>query len=284
MAGWARATSDWIERAFRFSWLSKGFVFVVIGFLAVRIATNPWDETVEDANQAGALRTVADEPLGAVLLIVVGAGLVGFMIWNLAQAVLPHGDGLDLLAVFQRIGWFGLGLFYGTIAVSAVRLGWSELDSPADGTSPATRAMEGATSGTSPAALTDRLLSWPAGRWLVGLAALITMIVAGYHLHKGVTRGFVDDLDTTDLSARKERWYEWLGVLGFAARALVLAVVAVFLFVAAIDVDPGAAVGLDGALRELAELAFGQAVLIATGVGLAVAGIYDMVTFRRQTL
>ncbi len=268
---------SWITRITRFGWLSKGFVFVIIGLIAIRIAATRWEQPDSDATQSGALRAVASQPLGAPMLLVVSCGLVVFTVWNVTQAVIRGSTDSDLFGWIKRIGWLGLGLFYGLIAFVGFRLAFSETTSPENGT--ATSSQE-----TSPQALTARLLDATGGRAVAIVIAVVVLVVAGYHLHKGVTYGFVDDLDTDDLSPAQEEWYGRLGVYGFIARAFVLAVIAFFLAKAAIEFDPDEAVGLDGALREFASVTYGRVVIVFVGVGLAVAGVYDMVTFRRQQL
>ena len=57
-----------------------------------------------------------------------------------------------------------------------------------------------------------------------------------------------------------------------------------FLLEAAVGVDPRDAVGLDGVLRELAEVGEGRILLHVTAVGFVLAGAYDMTTIRRQRL
>ncbi|NNE12389.1 MAG: DUF1206 domain-containing protein, partial [Ilumatobacter sp.] len=135
-----------------------------------------------------------------------------------------------------------------------------------------------------PEALTARLLDAPGGQVVAIVIAIVILIVAGYHLRKGVTYGFVDDIETSDLDDETESWIGRLGVGGFVARAFVLAMVAFFLAKAAIEFDPQEAVGLDGALRELAEVMYGRLLIGLVGVGLMIAGLYDMSTFRRQRL
>ena len=275
-------TISWLTRVTRFGWLSKGLVFVIMGIIAVRVATTRWEQPDADATQTGALRVVAAQPFGSLLLVAMSLGLAVFTVWNLTQAVIRGSTDLDAFGVLKRIGWFGLGIFYALIAFLGFRLATSELGSPEAGTdSPDTN---GSTGDASPVALTARLLDVPGGRVAAIAIALGVVIIAGYHLHKGVTYGFVDDLDTTGLSPSTEEWFGRLGVGGFVARAFVLAVVAFFLAKAAVEFDPNEAVGLDGALREFASVAYGRVVIVFVGVGLAIAGIYDMVTFRRQQL
>lgn len=276
-------TLRWLTRLTRVGWLSKGFVFVLIGVIAIRIATHRWDSDTA-ATQTGALKVVASQPLGAILLVIVSSGLIVFMVWNLAQAVVRGSTEIDPLGIAKRIGWFGLGLFYGSVAILGLRLASSEISSPDDGTTAATQ-QRAATDGEANAtALTARLLDAPGGRVLALIVAIVVLIVAGYHLRKGLTYGFVDDLDTDDLGDETEHWIGRLGVGGFVARAFVLAVVAFFLAKAAIEFDPRQAVGLDGALRELATVMYGRMLIGLVGAGLMIAGLYDMLTFRRQTL
>jgi hypothetical protein len=302
-----RSRIDRLERLTRAGWLSKGFVFVVIGMLAMEIALRDWggSGSSRSADQTGALRAVAEQPLGGILLAAVALGLVVFGLWNVAQALVPESTDLDPLGLAQRIGWFGLGIFYIALAFAGFRLAAAALEgddgvappattSAPAGTSGSTAGTSGGSAGTGSAAggggtpsttaLTARLLDAPGGRWLVAVVAIVVLVVAAYHLRKGITLEFVDDLDTSGLDADQERWLGRLGVGGFTARAIVLAVVAWFLLRAAIDFDPDDAVGLDGALRELASLVYGKLLLVAVGLGLTVAGVYDMITFRLQQL
>lgn len=275
---------DWLVELTRAGWLAKGFVFVVIGALAIRIAVDGMaggDGSVgrrgPNADQGGALRAISDTGMGGVLLVLLAVGLVVFAVWNVTQAVIPDSADANLLGVCRRIGWAGLGAFYGLIGWAA----WSL--ATGDGSRPTGGATSG-DAGDTATALTARLMGAPGGRLLVAAVGVVVLAVAAFHLHKGVTFGFVDDLDTDDLSDRTETRIGWFGVAGFVARALVLAVAGWFLLRAAIQFDPTEAVGLDGALRELATVALGRLLLLVTGGGLLLAGVYDMVTFRRQTM
>lgn len=276
-------TVVWVRRIARVGWLSKGFVFVLIGVLAVQLGLTDFEAgnsgSDESADQQGALAVLAEQPFGAALLTVLGLGLVLFMAWNIAQAVIPDSTDTDLLGIVQRIGWFGLGLFYGFLAFLAFRIAWTDADGDGGG-------GDGGGGGddTEPSELTARLFEFPGGRLAAGLIAIGILVVAGYHLYKGVTYQFVDDLDTDDLDEQHEQWLGWFGVVGFVARSFVLAATAWFLFQAALQYDADEAKGLDGALREVVTTAYGPYVLIAVGAGLVVAGLYDMVTFRRQRL
>ncbi len=111
-----------------------------------------------------------------------------------------------------------------------------------------------------------------------------TLLVAAYHLQKGLRREFLDDIDTADLDPWQRVGLAGLGVSGFAARAVALGVVGALFLDAAIGRNPEEAAGLDDALRSLQDAPWGAALLTVTAVGLFCAGAYDMITFRRQRL
>jgi len=51
-------------------------------------------------------------------------------------------------------------------------------------------------------------------------------------------------------------------------------VVGILVIVAGFTLDPSQSTGLDGALRSLAELPFGVAILVLVGLGLIAYGVY----------
>jgi hypothetical protein len=68
--------------------------------------------------------------------------------------------------------------------------------------------------------------------------------------------------------------YQILGVFGYVARMVVFGLTGYGLLRAAIDYDPHKAVGLDGALRELANASYGPLLL-----GIVAAGLIGFALF-----
>jgi hypothetical protein len=170
------------------------------------------------------------------------------------------------------------------MAYVAVHLAYLRADGRSTSGSSSDAAAGGTSSSTEPSHLTARIMEATGGRLLVVAVAVVILLVASYHLRKGLTRDFLDDIETDDLEARHERWLGWFGLVGFVARAIVLGIAGWFLIRAAVQFDPEEAVGLDGALRELAALTYGRLILATVGGGLVVAGLYDMTVFRRQRI
>ncbi len=63
---------------------ARGIVYGVIGLLSLEVALGVGGKTT---GQTGALKRIAHQPLGAILLVILAAGLAGYAAWQLANAV-----------------------------------------------------------------------------------------------------------------------------------------------------------------------------------------------------
>jgi len=75
-----RPEIEWLARA---GLVARGVVYGVIGILALKLALGAGGKA---ASQREALETIAHEPLGEVLLIIVAAGVAGYAVWRLVTA------------------------------------------------------------------------------------------------------------------------------------------------------------------------------------------------------
>lgn len=265
----ADSATEIAETVTKAGWLAKGFVFVVIGILGLNIARQGY--SADDADQGGALSAIADGPAGRALVLVVGLGLLLFAVWQFWLALTRSAD--DLLGVAKRIGWAGLGVVYGMLGITGLEIA---VTGDKGGSS------DGGTA--SPEGITNLAFEIPGGRLLVAAIGVGTLAVGVYHLKKGWQTDFLEDIDTEGLSRRSQRLLGGLGLIGFTARALMLGIAGLLFLVAAWQFDSNEAAGLDQSLRTLAEVTPGRLTIGAASVGLVCAGIYDMITFRRQRL
>jgi hypothetical protein len=127
---------------------------------------------------------------------------------------------------------------------------------------------------------TARLMELPLGRWLVVLVGLGVIGVGGYHLYKGWSRSFRDELLSGQMQQRERELIELSGVAGYVAHGLVLGLTGLFLVLAALRFNPEEARGLGGALEELASQPFGPWLLGAAALGLAAYGLYRLAMAR----
>jgi hypothetical protein len=253
----------WLARA---GFVARGLDYGIIGILALEIAFGHTPSRA--ANQQGALETVAHEPLGKALLVLVAIGLAGYALWRLTRAaglVGPEG-GRDTTLV-DRIAAGGSGLFYAGLSVVAVLI------------------VLGASGGSGNAHhQTAGVLGWPGGRVLIGVAGCVMVVIAGVQVWKGVSTDFLDDTKRDEMSPAVRRWITAIGVVGHVARGVVFALIGVFLVKAAVQFSPHSAVGVDGALRRVQLAPYGTALLTIVAAGLIVFALYSFSDARYRKL
>jgi hypothetical protein len=118
-------------------------------------------------------------------------------------------------------------------------------------------------------------MSRPFGRALVAAVGAAVVGVAAYHLYKGVRQTFL-----RDLTERPANWVVMAGRFGYVAKAVALAVVGLLFLLAAQRANAAEATGLDGALRSLAALPLGTALLLLVALGFAAYAVYSFARAR----
>jgi len=264
---------DAVERASRSTWLeglaraglaTRGVLYLVIAALAVQLARGAGDER---ADKQGALRAVARQPLGRVLVLLMAIGLGGYALWRFVEAIVGPDDERDQTkATLKRVGYAARGVLYTAFCVSAVKL----------------LVSSGGSSGSNNAQSdwTARVLKWPAGPWLIA-AVGVAIIGAGFYVGwRGLSRKFSKRLKAAEMSRAERRWIVGFGTVGMVARMIVFAMIGLFLIAAARQHDPNQAVGIDGALKRLAGRSYGPALLVVVALGLAAYGLYSFAEAR----
>lgn len=267
----ARETGEDVVQSAPFEWLARsgfvarGLIYGIIGILALKLAIGVGGKTT---NQQGALKTVAHQPFGKWLLILVAIGLAGYGSWRIVRAALGHGpEASD--SGFDRVAALASGLVYIGICAIAVEL---LLGSGASSSS------------TNPRKATAGVFGWPAGTWLVGIAGAVLIGVGLYQGYRGLTRAFLHDSKTEEMTPAVRKWFERLGVFGHLARMVVFGLVGVFLIKAAADFNPKAAIGLDGALAKIAHHSYGSFLLGVVAAGLIAFGLYSLSDARYRRI
>jgi hypothetical protein len=262
-SGEAIAHSDGFEWLSRAGFVARGVVYVVIGILAVKLASGSGDA---NASQQGALRSIAAQPLGEMLLILVAAGLAGYASWRLVRAILGHGpegsdEGVDRLAALAS------GIAYAVLCAIAVEI----------------LLGSGGNAGNTKTT-TSGVFGWPAGTWLVGCIGFVLIGVGLYQGYRGVSKDFLEDSKTEQMSSRARAVFKRVAMFGYLARMVVFVLVGIFLVHAAIDFNPSQAVGLDGALAKVDHASYGPALVGIVAAGLIAFGVYSLADARYRRL
>ncbi|HZF92910.1 DUF1206 domain-containing protein [Streptomyces sp.] len=257
------ANGSVVDAGARWGLVARGTIYLLIGVLALRIATGGGGS--READSSGAVQELARQPFGEALVWAIGIGLVGMAVWRLSEAVFGA-SGPDGRKASKRALNAGRCVFYGFVAFSVLTFVTSSKNS--EGSDATSRD------------LVSRALELPLGRWLVGLAGLVVLGVGVGIGVRAARRTFHKHLMKARMSRRVQRVVDVLGVTGGAARGLVYAAAGVFAVIAAVDYDPGKAKGLDGTLRAFAGTPAGPWLLALVALGLAVFGLFSIALAR----
>ena len=200
------ARKPWVILLARLGYVVRGLIYIVIGVLALQLATGSGGETTD---ATGALDVIAQQPFGKVLMFVVIAGLIGYALWGFVRALLdPLGRGTDAKGLAARAGYLLSGISYAALVFPALRL----IQSKPAGTG------AGGQQG-----IVAKLLDQPAGVWLVAGFGIFWIVSALAQWQQAYTANFMRDLKTGQMSADEEKLAERLGRVGHAARGAVYA-------------------------------------------------------------
>jgi hypothetical protein len=247
----------------RAGYAAKGIVYVVIGALAAGVAVGSGGAATDST---GALGAIGEVPLGQATLIGIGICLLGYTAWALVSAVTDaegKGDEPTKLAVRAGQGLRGLG--YGALGLQALRLVGEH---------------RGARDGDATEHWTARLLDLPYGRALVVIVGLCILGYAAYQVYVACTDGPGKHLDLQQVGRTGATWIVRLGRFGILARAVVLALIGVFLVRAGLHERSSEAGGIAESLEALATASHRWLVLGAVAFGLIAFGAYQLATAR----
>ena len=254
------AQNSVFERFARAGYVVSGLLHLTIGYLAIRIALDVNERTTD---QSKTLAALAAKPGGIVALWAAVVALVVMGLWRLVETALgrstdPKSQGASS-EVLDRAKAFALAVVYFAFAYSA--FGFAR--------------GAGKSTGAQNSDLSARLMQTGAGTIALIAAGVIIVAVGGYHIYKGASRNFLDDLKgrSSDLVRR-------LGMVGYIAKGMVIAGAGVLVIIAVSRSEPNTATGLDGALKTLGAQPYGAALLIAAGLGIITYGLYSFAMAR----
>ena len=257
------ARSPWVRVTARAGLVARGVLYLVVAALSLQVAGGDGHER---ADKEGAFETIARQPFGRLLLVVLAAGFAAYAVWRFVQAVVGAGmEGARTPGWAKRLVYVGRGLVYAGLFVPTLHFLCGSEQEAASG-----REVD----------VTARVMKLPLGRWAVG-AVGVGVVVGGLYVgYRGLGRKYRERLETGRMSARTERIVTGVATVGMVSRMVVFALVGTFLVRAAVRFDPREAVGVDGALRRLAGQPHGPWLLVLVAVGLLAFGVFSLVEAR----
>ena len=253
--GAERAASGGVARTLvLLGWAAKGVVYLALAWLVLQLAGGG---ATQETSTTGALALVEERSGSSLVLVVLGLGLLLYAGGRVLEVTtLASGD----IGTRDRVEAAVMAVVYVALALSAFSV--------------AGRSGGGGGGGQQEQQGAAVLLDLPLGRLLVGVLGLGGLALGAYTAWKGVDKDFLPTLRTGEMSTAVRTWSERIGVAAYVTKGAIFALVGFFLVRAAVTYDAAEAVGLDGALRQVAEAAWGKAVLIAVSIGLLAYGLF----------
>jgi len=187
--------------------IAYGVVHLLIGWLALQLA---WGSASRgSADSSGALKTLADQPFGKVLLWLVAVGLVALALWQASEAIWGYRNRDGAKRVRKQVAGAAKAVIFAALGVSAASIALGS----------------GASSSQSQQQATSGVLAWPAGQLIVVVAGLIIIGVGVAGVVKGVRKSFSEEIDMSSMSPAARQGVTRLGQVGYIARGVAMGVV-----------------------------------------------------------
>ena len=256
-----KSVSPALDVTRRFGFAAKGFVYLIVGFLAAKAVAGRGGVTDEQ----GALRQVLRAPFGRVLLGVAAIGLFIYAIWRLIEMWKdPEEKG-----TFWRYQSLLSAFLYGGLGVEALRMVFGLGGGSGEGEAKDQAAL---------------LISVPFGHWLLIAFALTAVAMGLQDLYRALAPKFEDRQAIEGLHRNTRTWVLRIARLGIFSRGVVSTVVGAYLLLAGLHRSPSEARGTKGAIETLTHQPFGVWILALIAIGLTAYGVYTLVEARYRRL
>lgn len=259
----------WVRRLSRLGFYSKGFLFIIIGAIALMVVAGVHGAKMVD--QRGALAALAQEPYGRVFLIVFVVGAAAHGVWNIFRAVVDIDNlGRHWFSITKRVIAAMIGVFYFGLGVSAAEI--------------IVAAKVDLTASQAEETFVSVLLMIPVFGALWAVIIGTGLIVGGLsEAYNGVSGGFRATYRRPRIDGASDGVITVLAVMSFSVRAVLLIVMGFFFIKAPFDSKPGP-IGLDAALLALLGTTFGRITVAVAGFGLIAHGVLAFFEARYRRL
>jgi hypothetical protein len=253
----------WFEKFLRFGFISKGIIYCLMGVLAVLAAAGLG---AKNPSKGEAFEVIYEQPFGKVILALLVVGMLGYVTLRIFQCVKDSDNkGDSMKGIATRAGYGFSALIYMGLGIYVVKL--------------LTNGPGG--EGDSRQFVVTKILAWPAGEWIIGIAALIMIGSAINQIYKGISKNFMKKI--TLLKSNMEEWFKRTGVVGYISRGIVLGIVGYLLLHAALTHNPKEAKGSEQAFQFI-ENTFGSFLMGVVAAGLVAYGVFMFVKARYQKI
>jgi hypothetical protein len=257
------AANPALELLERLGYAVRGTLYVVMGFLALKIALATPGGKATDLS--GSLIWLIGNPLGKVVLVVTIIGLAAYALWGLVRAVFdPLHRGRDAKGIMARLGFVTSAISYMAIALFALHI----------------LAGQGAASHDSTQKTVSTLLTNPLGGAITVVLGAVAMAIGVGQFIEAYRATFAQDLKAHEMTQSERSIAISLGRFGMAARGVTFLVIGWFLIQAGLHHAPSKATGFGGAFLFLLAQPYGRWLLGVVALGFVALGLHSYACAR----
>jgi hypothetical protein len=258
-------TIPWLRRYARLGYMARGFVYMIVGILAMMAAAGAGGSKTDTG---GAMQSVATVPFGEALLWGLAFSLSGYVLWRIILIINdPEKKGFGIKGIAAKISYLVSGIIYASLSYEAFAI--------------ALHAVSGSSNEKS---LSAKLLQLPFGPWLAGIAGIMIIGYGFYEINNAYSGKYKAEFREWKMSKKEIGIAVKAGKIGLTARAVVLFIIGYFVILTAFTSDPDNTIGMDGALAKISAQPFGQIMLGVVAFGLFLYGVYLILKGRYRKI
>lgn len=237
----------------RIGMTAKGVIYLLIGVLTVLPIFGMGGKT---SSSKGALRYLADQSYGQILLVILGSGLLGYLFFRCYQAfanLKNHDD--NAKGYLMRASYVVSGLVYGFLGYTALKM------------------VFGSSSGKGSSV--SKVLNSDYGDIIaigIGLALLGKAIYEFYMAYSGK---FKEQVEHANIGSKERKVLTNAGKVGFTARGIVAGILAYLFFKAGLQ-NTGGDINRADAFNTL-QNEFGPIIMGVVAAGIACYGLFMLI-------
>lgn len=251
----------WSVPVMRAGFVGRGLVYLAVaGFSLYAI----WYGG-QARGTSSVLRQLEGSSWGSAILFLIFIGMFAFAIWRVVNAYYDlENRGSDSRGIITRLGRAIGGLVGLGIGGLAFSLLFVEGGKNGGVTGAGAQAGGSGGHGSSIETGVAMVMSWPGGRWIVGIGGLIVIAAGIAFFLRGWKERYREFIRANHFT---ERW-NWALKAGVMARGVIIATMGVLLILAAWRIDPHEAGGIGKAFSWLTFEVYGQSLVVAVCLGL----------------
>jgi hypothetical protein len=268
------ASGVWLRAGSRLGLACRGTVYLLVGYLAFRLALAAHGREGEPASSAGAVQAAVDPAWGRVPLVLLVAGLAAYALTQLLEAVFRPARAAGAMGSWRQRAVSSWGfVLYSVFCLSTARL---LVETPPQQTAQSEQRQD--------TGMTADLLRTGWGKALLLLVGILVVAGGLEAGRRAVRLNFRERFTDEHMSRALAMVTRALGAFGSVARAVVFVLVGVFLVKAAVLSSADQTKGLDAIFRSVASSPYGSWLLALLACGLFCYGLYCLVEARYRDL